>query len=28
VTGTNDQFAATLGAGNCHPGMLTVMNVV
>lgn len=25
VTGTNDQFVATLGAGNCRPGMLTVM---
>jgi xylulokinase len=25
VTGNNDQFAATLGAGNCRPGMLTVM---
>jgi xylulokinase len=26
VTGTNDQFAATLGAGNWRPGMLTVMS--
>jgi xylulokinase len=25
VTGNNDQFVATLGAGNCRPGMLTVM---
>ena len=23
VTGTNDQYAGALGAGNCHPGILT-----